>query len=102
MKKILFIAVAVLALASCKKAPIADFEIKTNPDLPIPGQRIFINTSSDADSYLWEFGDQLKRSSTKKDTLFIYPTNGVYMIKLTVKKGKKSNYKTKFINVEDY
>ncbi len=56
------------------------------------------NTSKNAESYLWEFGDGT--TSTEKNPLHQYAGIGVYKIKLTAKNGTKTAYYEKNITLE--
>lgn len=73
-------------------APQARFTYKTAHPLKV----VLTNTSSNATSYLWDFGDGT--TSTEKSPTHRYKTIGVYKVKLTAKSANKSDsYET---NVE--
>jgi len=80
---------AIVVIQSCKKdpvipAPTAEFTFVTN------GQSVtFTNTSVDADSYSWDFGDG--NTSTASDPTHTYTTKGSYVVTLTAKNGGGTN-----------
>lgn len=81
MKKTLFAAlVAAVAIfaTSCKKvSPTARFTYEQN------GMEIkFINSSADADSYIWNFGDGSEQSTEQHPT-HVYAASGEYTVVLT-------------------
>jgi PKD repeat protein len=47
----------------------------------------FTNNSSGATSYLWNFGDTLKSTSTKQSDSFRYKTNGTFKVRYQVYNG---------------
>ncbi len=103
MKKLNFVLTVVLGLAllvnvGCQKQPNASFTVsKTNV---VTGEEVtFINTSSDASSYKWNFGDG--KTSTEKSPKHVYENQGSYPVELTAysKNEKKSDKATITINV---
>ena len=91
MKTKLFISVAVIAvlalMAGCGKDPSPCFTFTSvsidNEDLPIVGEEIeFTNCSSDATSYVWDFGDDSK-TSTKENPTHVYESADTYTVTLT-------------------
>lgn len=91
--------VAILALASCMKKPMACF------DMPATGtvaQSVTFNSacSMDASKYEWNFGDG-SAVSTEATTTHTYSTAGTYTVKLMVmdKKGKNMNEISKSITI---
>jgi len=90
MKKILIGLSILSVLASCKKdpEPSVDFMFSGN-ESPAPCVVSFINYSTNASSYLWEFGDG--SSSTEIDPTHTYATGGTFNVKLsaTGKGGSK-------------
>ena len=62
-----------------------------------PAEVVFTNTSLNATTYLWEFGDGA--SSTEKSTKHTYTTGGTFTVKLTVYSGKNSNSTTSSITI---
>ncbi|OFX80546.1 MAG: hypothetical protein A2X12_08430 [Bacteroidetes bacterium GWE2_29_8] len=95
------------AINSCKKDkdeepeptitnPNADFTYsidKANAPLTV----IFNNTSTNANSYEWDFGDG--KSSTDKNPTNTYSNEGKYTIKLTAKGNSSDNYLSKEIEL---
>lgn len=85
MKKFLFfILIVPLIATSCKKSPdpaIAEFTIEVNGDAEVGKDVHFINTSKNAVSYEWNFGDGY--SSTDENPDYIYNSTGKYTITLT-------------------
>ena len=78
---ILIIAVAIATIfTSCKKEPTASFTY--TPEHPVLNDTLeFTNTSSDANTYLWDFGGTL--SSIEKNPKIIALTAGDVVVKLT-------------------
>lgn len=94
MKKIqsLFFIFLALFIASCQKQPKASFEVSGTSFNT--GETInFTNTSEDAASYEWNFGDGSK--SNDKNPTHSYSTQGSYLITLVAfskNERKKSSY----------
>mgnify|MGYP001298772007 FL=1 len=94
MKKIFGIFAIAMALfaTSCTKeceeptvAVVASFTVPSEPTTEgVP----FTNTSTGADTYLWNFGDGT--TSTEKNPTHAYEESGYYTIKLTASKGNVS------------
>jgi PKD repeat protein len=80
----------ILSLTACQKEPTAEFTAsRINANI---GEIInFINTSKDADSYEWNFGDG--GISTEINPSHAYGTAGIFNVSLKVfsKNGKKSD-----------
>ena len=94
MKKIFGIFAIAMALfaTSCTKeceeptvAVVASFTI---PEDPTTDGVTFTNTSTGADTYLWNFGDGT--TSTEKNPTHVYDDEDYYTIKLTASKGNVS------------
>lgn len=82
----LFAIVALLTFVSCEddKAtpidpPTADFSAEVSQDFS--GTVTFTNTSLEADSYLWDFGDGTG-SSIEDNPVYIYAEGGTFTVKL--------------------
>lgn len=90
MKNSLYLLFVIIFLASCSKQPVASFT--ANETSIKEGETItFINTSAEALTYLWEFGDGI--TSTEESPSHIYSTKGTYKATLTAysKKEKKKS-----------
>lgn len=59
----------------------------------------FVNASTDATSYLWDFGDN--QASTSVDPIHIYAASGTYTVKLTATNSCGSVTKTQVITVPE-
>lgn len=57
-----------------------------------PGKVVFINTSENADTYLWDFGDGT--TSTLKNPTKIYTVTGDYVVTLTSQNSKNGALET--------
>ena len=100
MKKILHLLFALsLFVASCSKTPTADFYVEINK-AKVGSEVFFINTSDNADTYEWDFGDDTY--SKDKNPVHIYKTVGTYNVTLTAfsKNGKESKSKLSLKVVE--
>lgn len=88
MKKIvIFQALAMLLLASCAVKPKASFTLPPQKWVA-PAEITFTNTTVNADSYSWDFGDGT--TSTEASPKHRYTHSGNYAVILTAKKGSKS------------
>lgn len=78
-RSLIAIIIAVI-LTGCNKEPEASFSF--SPPDPLAGMTIeFTNTSTNADSYTWDFGDGSLSSS--KNASHIYDEAGTYTVQLT-------------------
>ncbi len=96
-KKLLFLLGGLLFLSSCKDETIIKKEEKTRTrkenlkadfsykmlDKSAPATVEFYNKSSNADEYVWSFGDDSNKSYVKSPT-HTYNKSGTYTVKLTV------------------
>lgn len=93
--------VFMLMLASCgNKKPTASFT--ASPEKVKLGQEVtFTSNSTNANRYLWNFGDSIERNDMKEQ-VYAYSVPGTYTAVLTVwnKKEKKEASTTKSIVVE--
>lgn len=101
----ILICTVLLASASCSKDeaeiqadPISDFTVPTTLEAAVPIQ--FQNTSENADTYSWTFGD----GSVSQDTnpVHTYATLGNYQVTLTATRGAQTATTTKTITVSAY
>ncbi|MBA3901689.1 MAG: PKD domain-containing protein, partial [Bacteroidetes bacterium] len=90
MKKLLLIALVAITAVSCQKQPEAEVsadkkEVETNEMIQ------FSNSSVDAHSFLWNFGDG--ETSTEKNPSKSYDKAGTYSVKMIAssKNGKKDD-----------
>lgn len=99
---------ATVLFASCKKeentpAPIADFTISPNDTINGGETLTFTNTSTNADTYLWNFGDGTTStavSPTKSSFDVSEPAcEETYTITLTATKNGKTSTKSKNVVV---
>jgi len=98
-KHFLYLTVMALALASCNKKPTVSYSASNNQ--PLPEEKVtFNNTSSGAESYVWDFGDGT--SSSEQSPVHTYDTEGTYEVKLTAygKNNRNWNSFTSQIVVE--
>ncbi|MDD4489480.1 MAG: PKD domain-containing protein [Paludibacter sp.] len=88
-----FVAIAFIAFA-CEKAviPTASFTYEAE-DLTVT----FTNTSKDATSYVWDFGDET--TSTEANPVHTYAEAGDYTVTLTAKNGDESKTVTEEISL---
>ena len=87
-----------LGFFSCKKdasSPVASFMY--SGDSVVPATIMFTNTSTDASTYLWDFGDNT--TSTDKSPSHKYTTIGKYTVKLTATGDGGTNSISKTITV---
>ncbi|MBC6697494.1 PKD domain-containing protein [Hymenobacter sp. BT190] len=88
-----------LMLASCSKEPEACFTIEKGIPSSKINDEVEVNAgcSSDADSYVWEWGDGA--STTGLKTKHKYNAAGTFTIKLTAKGDDKSSSTTKPVTI---
>jgi len=90
MKKIYLFFVFPLFIVSCSKKPEANFYVEIDR-AKVGAEVFFRNTSDNADTYEWDFGDG-SYASIDKNPVHIYKVAGTYNVTLTAfsKKGKRS------------
>jgi len=79
---------------ACRDVPVADF---TSPGLNCENLTMnFINTSVDADEYLWifDYGNPLSDTSVEENPLYTYGQEGFYDVALIVNDSDKICYDT--------
>jgi PKD repeat protein len=100
MKKILglLLIFATLFIVSCQKQPKASFDV-SGSNFKTGESVNFTNTSEDAASYEWNFGDGAK--STDKSPSHSYATQGSYLVTLTAfsKNEKKKSSASNSVSV---
>ena len=84
---ILLLGVLSLALSSCAVKPQANFTIPTQK-IVAPAPVAFVNSSKNAESYEWDFGDG--GTSTDANPMHVYKHSGNYTVVLKAKKGNKT------------
>ncbi|MEQ1745500.1 MAG: PKD domain-containing protein [Saprospiraceae bacterium] len=108
MKGCFICAIAVAALlAGCKKddPPVnggsltAAFAHNLQPNCPVPCQICFTNTSQNATSYLWDFGNG--QTSTETAPCVTYTSRGTYTVTLTALRGTESVVTTQTLTIQD-
>ena len=106
MKTIVLIASLIILLVSpsCHKgggeednSPVAKFSL-SGYEVPTPTTITFINISTNASSYLWNFGDGT--TSTQFNPTHVYGAAGTYMIKLDATGPGGTNTACKLLTVE--
>ncbi len=95
---IIVFGVILFGLTSCQKEPTAGFTAD-NASVLTDEVIQFSNTSTDGDSYLWDFGDG--GTSTDLSPTYSYTSPGSFTVKLTAfsKNGKKTSDATLSITV---
>jgi len=102
--------------ASCTKEsnlPVASFSISPNDTVDASTELTFTNTSTDADTYLWNFGDET--TSTEKNPTKTYASKAAevptkdpkrttgclssYSVTLTASKNGKSSITSKTVTI---
>jgi PKD repeat protein len=90
-----------MLLTGCKKdkppVPVAIFTF-SGENIPAPCEVLFTNSSTNALSYDWEFGDGA--TSTEQSTKHIYTSGGTYIIKLTATGEGGTNSISKEITIK--
>ena len=86
-------------MVGCRKLPLVGFTPSAFT-ISAGDSVVFTNTSRNAASYLWDFGDSTE--STLKSPVHFYDSEGVYTVKLSAySKGKQvTSSRTEDISVE--
>jgi len=89
MKHLYLIPAVVIFLVSCAKEPDPSFSVSST-EVEAGEVVTFQNTSEDAESYSWDFGDGTTSAEDEPD--HVYEEKGIYVVRLTAysKKEKKS------------
>jgi PKD repeat protein len=95
MKKSAFLLFAIVLCFSCKKEPVASFEVSGSES--VGGTLIFENHSSHASSYFWDFGDLT--TSTLSTPTHVFKKPGSYVVMLNVKGSGGSSSTDKTLNI---
>lgn len=94
---------SLLILAGCDSqtdaptGPDANFSV-IGYDKPAPATASFINTSVDATTYLWNFGDGVTSTDFNPSHLYNFP--GTFPVTLKVTNGSKSDSICKLVDIE--
>jgi len=98
--QILLCSLFLLTIVGCQKQPLASFTVSTN-SIGVGKTIVFTNTSVDADTYVWDFGDGGK--STLTSPTHIYTLVGTFSVTLTAssKNGEKKDIATTSITVNN-
>lgn len=101
--KIVAIIATVLTIQSCSKSsdsvvpsPTAGFTFTSSGSVA-PKTVIFTNTSTNATSYSWNFGDNA--TSTVASPTHVFTTSGTYTVTLTATNSSGSNTSSQVVNV---
>ncbi len=99
---IIGLAVAMLGLASCKEAPVADFKAPSGT-IYATKSVTFTNTTEGSDpDYKWTFENADTPSFTGKDGVATWSTPGNYNVTLNAENSKGVDEVTKSVTVEEY
>jgi PKD repeat protein len=101
MKKIILAAITLIFINACsKKDPVPTPTVNfyyTGANVPAPAIVSFTSSSTNATSYLWDFGDN--GSSALANPEHLYSAGGVYTVKLTATGAGGSTSTTKTVNI---
>jgi len=91
---------AILVLLSCQKEPAASFTMSAT-SVSVGDAVTFTNTSTDASSFVWDFGDGSQE--TIENPTHVYTSSGSYTVSLEVtsENGKKNSTATNTLLVID-
>ena len=85
MKKFLYFALILsLIVTSCRKSPgppLAEFSVKIIGDPEVGKEVLFVNTSKNAVSFDWDFGDGY--GSSDAEPVYVYNSTGSFIVTLT-------------------
>jgi len=95
----LYIILVLLFISSCSKDPTANFEYQNSDSISTGEKVVFINTSNNAESYLWEFGDG--HLSVSESPEHRYYSAGIYTISLTAYNENTSSTVTQKIDIKN-
>ena len=95
--KIPVLAIIALLATACAKEPVAGFTF-TITDNTAPAEVTFTNTSTDAKSYRWDFGDG--GTSTEENPVHIFETPGTFDVSLLAKGSGGDQSITKSITID--
>ncbi len=84
-------------MSSCSQPPTAKFSAST-PEETAPVTVQFTNSSTNAEKYLWDFGDG--NTSNEESPSHEYKRGGEYTVKLTARKGEEKSTSTATITIK--
>lgn len=90
------LALAALALGGCAPKIVANFTVPVKKYVA-PAEVTFTNTTADAESFAWDFGDG--GTSTEASPTHVYRHSGNYTVTLKAVKGNKTVVKTQMLQV---
>ena len=85
-------------LSGCEKLPTGNFSIDPT-EITVYDEVTFTNSSTDADSYTWDFGDN--NTSTEVSPTHIYLASGTYTVKLVASNEDGDTEITQSLTVND-
>ncbi|MBQ9339106.1 MAG: PKD domain-containing protein [Paludibacteraceae bacterium] len=101
--QVVLIAKNIIKTDSCiQNITISQAEITPTPNFSYTTSGLsvtFKNTSINATSYSWDFGDG--QTSTANNPLHTYKSHGVFRVTLTASNGSKSNYVSQSITLKE-
>ncbi len=83
-----------------EEPPIAKFTFTSDNGFEAPSTITFANTSTNATTYEWDFGDGTATVTTE-NPVHVFENTGSYTVTLTAKKGSKTNSSTATITIVD-
>ena len=96
---LILIASSTMFISSCKKpVPTANFTF-TGDNKPAPCEVSFSNSSTNATSYIWVFGDG--STSTEQNPKHTYVAGGTFTVQLTATGEGGSNSTTKSVSIQN-
>ncbi len=80
--------------------PIANFTFSSNNNFEAPSTISFTNTSTNSETFEWDFGDGSAKVTTK-DPVHTYDNIGIYTVTLIAKSGKVMNTATTSFTISE-
>lgn len=103
MKQAIKLSLIILIFGSCSKevpsSPVARFEFSQKYAVSAGAQYLFINQSTDAQSFKWTFGDG--GISSEKNPMYVFKKNGTYQVQLEATGKGGTNQYTQIIELSD-
>lgn len=95
----IILSLLILSAISCKKLPEANFTYEPTQNAEAGDTIYFINSSVEASSYEWEFGDN--GTSSLEEPFHIYEQAGTYEVKLTAINEDGTASKTEAVSINE-